>query len=132
MVKEVSRVQGGWMCCLGNRCIRIKFQGFFFIVFLALFDTLSMNDMCPLPSCLSTRDCDSRKCFFIVHIRGHTNTQTHTYTRIYSHPQTYYVVSNLFNVVRHAGRLKLGSKPAQFRCSVLPLTPKRPTSVREL
>ena len=34
---------------------------------------------------------------------------------IYCHPHTdYFVVSQLFNVAKHIGRLKLGSKPAQL------------------
>ena len=37
------------------------------------------------------------------------------HTHIYRHPQTdCFVVSQLFSVARHVGRLKLGSKPAQL------------------
>ena len=37
------------------------------------------------------------------------------YIYIYSHPQTdCFVVSQLFSVARHIGRLKLGLKPAQL------------------
>ena len=44
---------------------------------------------------------------------------------IYSHPQTdCFVVSQLFNVARQVGRLKLGSKPAQLyvRLSIILLS----------
>ena len=44
--------------------------------------------------------------------------------RIYCHPQTdCFVVSQLFSVARHVGRLKLGSKPTQLyvRLSIRPL-----------
>ena len=48
------------------------------------------------------------------------------YIYIYSHPQTAerFVLSELFSVARHVGRLKLGSKPAQLyvRLSILPLS----------
>ena len=37
------------------------------------------------------------------------------YICIYNHPQTdYFVVSQLFSVARHVGRLKLGLKPTQL------------------
>ena len=37
------------------------------------------------------------------------------YIYIYCHPQTdCFVVSQLFTVARHVGRLKLGSKPGQL------------------
>ena len=52
-------------------------------------------------------------------------TNTHTHTHIYSHPQTdCFVVSQVFGVGRHVGRLKLGSKPAQLydRLSIRPLS----------
>ena len=54
---------------------------------------------------------------------------------VYCHPQIdCFVVSQLFSVVRHVGRLKLGSKPAQvyIRLSIIPLSSKRTTSAREL
>ena len=44
---------------------------------------------------------------------------------IYSHPQTdCFVVSQFFRVAKHVGRLKLGSKPAEFyvRHSIIPLS----------
>ena len=44
---------------------------------------------------------------------------------LYYHPQTdCFIVSQLFSVARHAGRLKLGSKPAQLyvRLSIMPLS----------
>ena len=47
------------------------------------------------------------------------------YIYIYSHQQTdCFIVSQLFSVARHVGRLKMGSKPAQLyvRLSILPLT----------
>ena len=47
------------------------------------------------------------------------------YVHIYCHPQTdCFVVSQLFSVARHAGRFKLGSKPAQLyvRLSILQLS----------
>ena len=43
---------------------------------------------------------------------------------MYCHPQTdCFIVSRLFSVARHVGRLKLGSKPAQLyiRLSIRPL-----------
>ena len=45
-----------------------------------------------------------------------------------------FVVSQLFSVARHVGRLKLGSKPTQLyvRLSIRPLDQKHTTSVREL
>ena len=46
------------------------------------------------------------------------------YIYIHCHPQTNcFVVSQLFSVARHVGRLKLGSKPAQLyvRLSIRPL-----------
>ena len=46
------------------------------------------------------------------------------YIYIYCHPQTYcFVVSQLFSVARHVGRLKLASKSAQLsvRLSIRPL-----------
>ena len=46
------------------------------------------------------------------------------YIYIYCHPQTdCFVVSELFSVARHVGRLKLGSKPAHIyvRLSIRPL-----------
>ena len=49
------------------------------------------------------------------------------YIYIYCHPQTdCFVVSQLFNVARHVGRLKLGSKTAQLyvRLSIIPLSPQ--------
>ena len=51
--------------------------------------------------------------------------ETYIYIYIYSHPQTdYFVVSQLFSVARHVGRLKLGSKPAQLyvRLSIRPIS----------
>ena len=48
-----------------------------------------------------------------------------SYIYIYCHPQTdSFVVSQLFSVARHVGRLKLGSKPAQLyvRVSIIPLS----------
>ena len=48
------------------------------------------------------------------------------YVYIYSHPQAdYFIVSQLFSVATHAGRFKLGSKPAQHyvRLSILQLSP---------
>ena len=50
-----------------------------------------------------------------------TTSHTHCY------PQTYcFVVSQLFSVIRHAGRFKLGSKPTQLyvTLSILPLSPQ--------
>ena len=47
------------------------------------------------------------------------------YIYIYYHWQTdCFVVSQLFNVARHVGRLKLGLKPAQFyvRLSIIPFS----------
>ena len=47
------------------------------------------------------------------------------YIYIFSHPQTdCFVVSQLFSVARHVGRLKLGSKPSQHyvRFSIIPLS----------
>ena len=47
------------------------------------------------------------------------------YIYIYCHPQKdCFVVPQLFNVARHIGRLKLGSKPAQLyvRLSIIPLS----------
>ena len=49
----------------------------------------------------------------------HTHTHTHIYIYIVIHRQTVFlyhcfVVSQLFSVARHVGRLKLGSKPAQL------------------
>ena len=38
-----------------------------------------------------------------------------------SHPD-YFVVSQIFSVARHIGRLKLGSKPAQLYVSIIPLS----------
>ena len=58
---------------------------------------------------------------------------THTHTRIYiyiymymcvfSSPDRLFLVSQLFSVARHVGRLKLGLKPAQLnvRLSIRPL-----------
>ena len=45
-----------------------------------------------------------------------------------------FVVSQLFNVARLVGRLKLESKPFQLyiRLSIIPLGNKRTTSAREL
>ena len=64
---------------------------------------------------------------------GNTHTHTHTHTHIYiyiyiyiyCHPQTdCFVVSQFFNVARHLGYLKLGSKPTQIyiRLSIIPLS----------
>ena len=50
---------------------------------------------------------------------------TYKYICIYYHPQAYcFVVSKLFNVVRHVGHLKLGSKPTQLyvRDRIIPLS----------
>ena len=50
---------------------------------------------------------------------------THIYIYIYCHPQTdCFVVSQLFSMARHVGRLKLGSKPAQLyvRHSIIPFS----------
>ena len=48
-------------------------------------------------------------------IRATSTTWWWWYIYIYSHPQTEcFVVSKLFSIARHIGRLKLGSKPAQF------------------
>ena len=47
------------------------------------------------------------------------------YLSIYRHPQTdCFVVSQLFSVARHVGRLKLGSKPGQVyvRLSIRPFS----------
>ena len=47
------------------------------------------------------------------------------YIYIYCHPQTdCFVVSQLFSVAKHVGRLSLGSKPAQIyvRLSIIPLS----------
>ena len=47
------------------------------------------------------------------------------YISIYCYPQTYcFVVSQLFSVARHVGRLKMGSKPAQLyvRLCIRPLS----------
>ncbi len=47
------------------------------------------------------------------------------YIYIYCHQQTdCFVVSQLFSVARHVGRLKLGSKPAQIyvKLSIIPLS----------
>ena len=42
-----------------------------------------------------------------------------THTHIYSHPQTdRFIVSQLFSVARHVGRLNLGSKPTQLYVSL--------------
>ena len=59
-----------------------------------------------------------------VFIHTHTHTQIYIYIYIYSHPQTdCFVVSQLFSVARHVGRLKLRSKPAYLyvRHSIRPL-----------
>ena len=67
---------------------------------------------------------------FITWTHTHTHTHTHTYIYIYiyiyiyCHPETdCFVVSQLFCVARHVGRLKLGSKPTQIyvRLSIGPL-----------
>ncbi len=53
------------------------------------------------------------------------DSRIYIYIYIYSHPQTdCFVVSQLFSVARHVGRLKLGSKPTQLyvRLSILPLS----------
>ena len=53
-----------------------------------------------------------------IHTYKHTHTHTHTHTYIYIYiynPQKdCFVVSQLFSVARHVGRLKLESKPAQL------------------
>ena len=57
------------------------------------------------------------------------------YIYIYYHPQTdCFVVSQLFNVARHIGCLKLGLKPAQLYVRLWSdhLASKRTTSAREL
>ena len=44
---------------------------------------------------------------------------------VYCHPQTdSFVISQLFSVARHVGRLKLGSKPTELyvRLSIIPLS----------
>ena len=49
------------------------------------------------------------------------------YIYIYRHPQTYcFVVSRLFSVAKHVGRLKLESKPTQLyvRLCIIPLSPQ--------
>ena len=53
------------------------------------------------------------------------HTHTYIYIYIYSHPQTdRFDVSKLFCMVRHVGRLKLESKPAQLyvRFCIMPLS----------
>ena len=51
------------------------------------------------------------------------NVNIYIYIYIHCHPPTdCFVVSQLFSVTRHVGRLKLGSKPTQ-------LLPARPTSI---
>ena len=55
----------------------------------------------------------------------HTHTHIYIYIYIYCHPQTdCFVVSQLFSVARHVGRLKMGSGPAQIyvRLSIRPLS----------
>ena len=53
--------------------------------------------------------------YIYIHTTHTTHTHTHTYIYIYSNPQTdCFVVSLLFNVARHVGHFKLGSKPAQL------------------
>ena len=54
---------------------------------------------------------------FVCDLRFHEVLQTYIeeFLFIYSHPQTdYFMVSQLLSVVRHVGRLKLGSKPGQL------------------
>ena len=52
-----------------------------------------------------------------------TKVTNFIYIYIYCHPQTdcFFVVSQLFSVARHVGRLKLGSKLAQLYISIRPL-----------
>ena len=48
-----------------------------------------------------------------------------TYVHVYCHPQTdCFIVSQLFSMARHVGRLKLGLKPTQIyvRLSIIPLS----------
>ena len=50
----------------------------------------------------------------------HQSTQPPVGGLIYCHPQTdFFIVSQLFGVASHAGRLKLGSKPGQFTVDLL-------------
>ena len=62
---------------------------------------------------------------FLLHFCTHTHTHTHTHIYIYCHPQTdCFVLSELFTVARHVGRIKSGSKPVQIyvRHSIRQLT----------
>ena len=61
--------------------------------------------------------------WYIVRSLPTLSLSLYIYIYIYCHPQTdCFVVSQLFSVVRHVGRLKLGSKPAQLfvRLSIIP------------
>ena len=65
----------------------------------------------------------SYTCIYICVL--HTHTHTHTHTHIYCLPQTdCFVVSQLFSVGRHIGRLKLGLNPVQLCLwlSIIPLS----------
>ena len=88
---------------------------------------------------VNKKGCDPQRTRFILMYDTCSSVGNYSYTKekgitffthpciyiyICSHPQTdCFVVSKFFNVARHVGRLKQGSKPAQlyFRLSIRPL-----------
>ena len=80
--------------------------------------------LCRVLTDISAFMCSRFKCLD-QYMSTRTHTYIHTYIHAYCHSQTdCFVVWQFFNVARHVGRLKLGSKPAQLyvRLSIIPLS----------